>query len=214
MEEQTTLDERLKPIISDATTKAIGIKVDALANDISAKLMKVPFIDIVIDTSVKFKHAKRLFKKTYVEKMLEMHLGNISEAALEAGVDRRSMHRLIVQLKIPAHKIKAEIPKPYQLRLSSISHAIEHVLDKYKTILLPQRIEKMYKNVAQLSEDVLKELPEQKQSLKDAEEEFEKAYIKQALEENNNNITHTARKIGLRYETLQRKIKQIGILYS
>ncbi len=212
MEEPVSLDERLKPIISDATTKAIGINVEALTNDISAKLARVPFIDFAIDTSLKFKTAKKLFKKAYVEKMLEMHLGNISEAAQEAGMDRRSMHRLIVQLRIPAHKIKAEIPKPYQIRLSTVTHAIEDVLAKYKTILHPQKIEKMYKNVTQLSENVLKELPEQKQTLKDAEEEFERQYIKQALEENNHNITHTAKKIGLRYETLQRKIKQLGIL--
>lgn len=209
--EQVPLDERIKPIIADATIKAIGIKVDALANDISTKLSKVPFIDFPVDTAIKFKTAKKQFKKAYIEKMLEMHLGNISEAALEAGIDRRSMHRLIVQLRIPAHKIKAEIPKPYHIRLSTVSHAIEHVLDKYKTILHPQKIEKMYKNVTQLSEELLKELPEQKQTLKEAEEDFERAYFKQALQENNN-ITHTARKIGLRYETLQRKIKQLQIL--
>ncbi len=212
MEEPITLDERLKPIITDATEKVLGLKIDALANDISTKLAKMPFIDFPIDTSIKFKLAKRQFKRAYVEKMLEMHLGNISEAAQEAGIDRRSMHRLIIQLHIPAHKIKAQLPKPYQVRFSTVSQAIEDALEKYKLIIHPHKIQQMYKHVGQLSEDVLKELPEQKQTLKDAEEDFERKYFKQALAKNNNNITQTARKIGLRYETLQRKVKQMHIL--
>ncbi|MFA6888756.1 MAG: helix-turn-helix domain-containing protein [Candidatus Woesearchaeota archaeon] len=212
MDESITLDERLKPIIADVTTKVLGIKIDALANDISVKIAKMPFIDFVINTSIKFKIAKRQFKRIYIEKILEMYSGNISEAALEAGIDRRSMHRLILQFHIPAHKIKAHVPQLYQLKFSTVSHAIENVLDTYKSIIHPQKIEQMYKHVGQLSGDVLKELPDQKQTLADAEEEFERKYFKQALIENNNNITQTARKIGLRYETLQRKVKQLHLL--
>jgi DNA-binding NtrC family response regulator len=41
--------------------------------------------------------------------------------------------------------------------------------------------------------------------------EFEKTYIKKALEENKGNVSKTAAKIGLRYETLHRKIKKMDI---
>jgi DNA-binding NtrC family response regulator len=48
-------------------------------------------------------------------------------------------------------------------------------------------------------------------TLKDAEEEFEKRFIVKALEENNFNVSKTSRKIGLRYETLHRKMKALGL---
>ena len=49
-------------------------------------------------------------------------------------------------------------------------------------------------------------------TFKQAEQEFEKSYINKALEENNSNISQTARKIGLRFETLHRKIRKLGII--
>ena len=48
--------------------------------------------------------------------------------------------------------------------------------------------------------------------MKDAEREFEKKYLKAALQENDNNISKTARKIGLRFETLHRKLKSLGLI--
>jgi len=46
--------------------------------------------------------------------------------------------------------------------------------------------------------------------MKQAEQEFEKKYLRQALQENKT-ITATAKKIGLRYETLHRKLKSLGL---
>jgi DNA-binding NtrC family response regulator len=40
---------------------------------------------------------------------------------------------------------------------------------------------------------------------------FEVQYFKKALKENKDNISKTARKIGLRYETLHRKLKSLGL---
>src|SRR3989338_1797183 len=179
------LDEKLKPLVQEATTKALGITVNELTEDITAKLVKTPFIDFQINTSIKYKQAKRLFKKAYLQKMLELNLGNISEVADIAGAERRSIHRLINQLHINVHKIKEELIRPYDLKISAVSHAIEDVLAKY--------------------------IPEKKVTLKEAEEEFERKYLQKALEENQHNITRTAKKIGLRYETLQRKMKALMI---
>lgn len=211
MQEKEILEEKLKPLIKEATAKFLGVTVKELTDDISAKLTKSPLIDFPIDTAIKFKQAKRLFKKIYIQKMLQLHLGNISEVAKQAGTDRRSIHRLINQLHVPLEKIKKEILRPYDIKLSLVSHAIEDVLDKYKTVLHPTKIEKMYKNVSQLSEDLLKELPEKKLTMKEAEEEFERQYLRKALAENSHNVTQTAKKIGLRYETLHRKMKALGI---
>ncbi|MBI5002033.1 hypothetical protein HZC31_01460 [Candidatus Woesearchaeota archaeon] len=205
------LDEKLKPLIQEATTKALGITVSELTEDITAKLVKTPFIDFQINTLIKYKQAKRLFKKAYLQKMLELNLGNISEVADIAGAERRSIHRLINQLHINVHKIKEELIRPYDLKISAVSQAIEDVLAKYKPVIHPKKLEEMYKNVSQLSENLAKELPEKKVTLKEAEEEFERKYLQKALEENQHNITRTAKKIGLRYETLQRKMKVLGI---
>ncbi len=205
------LEEKLKPLIHDATTKALGISVPKLTEDISQKLTRSPLLDFPVDISIKFKAAKRRFKKAYIEKMLELHLGNVTKVAREADTDRRSIHRLINQFHVNVEKIKNELIRPYDLKVSFVSHAIEGVLDKYKTVLHPQKLEEMYRNVSRMSEELLKALPEKKLTMKEAEEEFERQYIKKALIEHNHNVTQTAKKIGLRYETLHRKMKALGI---
>ena len=205
------LEEKVKPIIKEATAKALGITVDKLTEDITTKLTKSPLLNFPVNLFIKFKQAKKFCKKAYIEKMLELHLGNISEVARVAGTDRRSIHRLIRQLRINMNKIKGELLRPYDMKVSLVSHAIEDVLDRYKTVFHPEKLEKMYRDVNVLSENLIKELPEKKLTLKEAEEEFERAYITKALEQNNHNITQTAKKIGLRYETLQRKMKALGI---
>jgi two-component system nitrogen regulation response regulator NtrX len=47
-------------------------------------------------------------------------------------------------------------------------------------------------------------------SLKEARKEFEKEFIRQKLEEYNNNITKTAKEIGVERSYLHKKIKQIS----
>jgi len=69
----------------------------------------------------------------------------------------------------------------------------------------------MYQNIGEVTKELLIELPEEQLPLDKAEDEFERKYLTKALEENAWNITHTAEKIGLRYETLHRKIKELGI---
>ena len=48
-------------------------------------------------------------------------------------------------------------------------------------------------------------------TLKEAEQEFEKQYLSKALKEAKGSITKTAKKIGLRYETIIRKMKKLGM---
>ncbi len=205
------LEERIKPIIQEATTKFLGVTATELTEDLTAKLSKNPLLDFEINTALSFKKAKKLFKKAYVQKMLQIHLGNISEVARYAGTDRRSIHRLIVSLHINITKIKKDLIKPYDIKRNAVSHAIEHVLTNYKEVFNPQKMKKIYQNVNEISDNLLKELPEGLMTLKEAEEEWEREYIKKALTENNNNIAKTAKKIGLRYESLHRKAKGLGL---
>ncbi len=57
-----------------------------------------------VDLSVSLKEAKRSlldrFEKEYLEKMLHMHKGNISQAAHASDIDRRTFHRLINRYSI------------------------------------------------------------------------------------------------------------------
>ena len=72
-------------------------------------------------------------------------------------------------------------------------------------------MEQMYGEVPRLSRNIAKVLPHQELTWKEAEHEFEKQFLVHALEDNDREISKTARKIEIRTETLYRKIKKLGI---
>ncbi len=206
------VDDKLKQQISTLTSKVLGVHIDELASDLTAKLTQSSLMGILIDTALPFKEAKKQFKRDYVRKLLQLNLGNISEVAKVTKTDRRSIHRLIAEFRIDVHQIKKDLLRPYDLNVSAVGHVIEGVLDQYKTVLHPEKLDALYKNVAGLSEDLVKELPQTPLSLKDAELEFEKEYLQKVLHTYNHNISLTAKTIGLRYETLYRKLKGLGLI--
>ncbi len=198
-------------IVSDAMRKALGVRISEISKDISGKLKKSPLLDFTINTKIKFKLAKKRFKQEYLRKLLRTSYGNISMVAKRAGVDRRSIHRIVKDAGIDVHKIREEMIKPYEVKQKAVGNIIEDVLEHYRTVIHPSKIEEVYKNVNNVSKDILDEIPDRQLSLKEAEEEFEKSYLSKALDENDGNATRTAKKIGLRYETLLRKLKSLGL---
>ncbi|MFC1722802.1 helix-turn-helix domain-containing protein [Nanoarchaeota archaeon] len=198
-------------IVSDAMHKALGVSISELSKDISAKLEKSPLLDYTVDTKVKFKQAKKKFKQEFLRRLLRVSYGNISEVAKRAGVDRRSIHRIVKDAGINVGKIREEMIKPYEVKQKAVGHIVEDVLEKYKTVIHPAKVREVYGKVGDVSKDILDELPEQRLTLKKAEEEFEREYLKRALEECGGNATKCAKKVGLRYETLLRKLKALGI---
>jgi DNA-binding NtrC family response regulator len=198
-------------IVDDAIKPVLGVSIGDLNKDISAKLEKSPLLPFEIDTKLRFKQAKRRFKQQFLGRLLRVSYGNISEVAKKAGVDRRSIHRIVKDAGINVSKIREEMIKPYQIRQKAVEGVIEDVLEHYKTFIHPEKIAEVYKKVDTVSKEILDELPEKKITLKQAEEEFEREYLKKAVAENNGNVTQTARKIGLRYETLLRKMKALGL---
>ncbi len=206
------INDKLKELVTTATSKFLGVKVQELNKDISSKLTQSSLVGVDINTDLDFKQAKKRFKRDYLKKLLQLKLGNISEVARLTKTNRRSVHRLINEFDIDVNKIKKDLLKPYNLKVDAVSHAIEEVLDDYKQVIHPEKLEDMYNNVEHISEDIIKELPEQPLSLKDAEQEFEKRYLLKVLTENNHNISLTAKSIGLRYETLHRKLKSLGLI--
>ncbi|MBU0536020.1 MAG: hypothetical protein KKE20_03580 [Nanoarchaeota archaeon] len=207
------LDEKVqvKPIIDDAMHRVMGITIDELSRDISEKIKRSPLIDFDIDTKVGFKRAKKNFLKGYLQKLLQINYGNISEVAKIADVDRRSIHRIVKEEDIDVDKIRRDMTRVYEIKQSAVNAIVEDVLDNYKAVIHPIKLDEMYKNVSEFSKDIMESLPERQLSLKEAEEQFEEEFIKRALKENAGSITKTARSIGLRYETLHRKIKKIGL---
>lgn len=198
-------------IVDDAIKPVLGVSIDELNKDISEKLEKSPLASFDIDIKIKFKTAKKKFKQQFLSRLLRVSYGNISEVAKKAGVDRRSIHRIVKDAGIDVSRMRDEMIKPYQVRQKAVGNIIENVLENYKAVIHPERIAEVYKNVDSVSKEILDELPEKRITLKKAEEDFEREYLLKALSANEGNITKTAKKIGLRYETLLRKLKSLGL---
>lgn len=211
-EQEPLLDERVNHLIGTLTSRFLGVHVSELNKDLSTKLSKTPFIEFTIDSQIPFKEAKKLFKKQYLNRMLRLNLGNIAEVAKKVKVNRRSLHRLILDLGIDVKQIKEELPRPYDVKVTSVSTAIEHILDQYKGVLHPEKLESLYKNISEMSQSILPALSDAPLSLRTAVQEFEKRYFQKALDEQNFNLAAVARKVKLRYETLHRKLKSLGLI--
>ncbi|MBS3125359.1 hypothetical protein J4211_03855 [Candidatus Woesearchaeota archaeon] len=208
------VETRVKPLLEEAMHKSLGITIQELQSDISDRLKKSALLDVPIDTKMRFKEAKRRFKQRYISGLLKQNLGNIETVAKIAAVDRRSIHRIVAQMKLDVKQLREQIDKKDYFKQATVQDIIQGSLETYKSALHPKRYDALYREAPQLSKDILRELPEIPEELKIAEQEFEKVFISRALTENNNNISKTARKIGLRFETLHRKIKKLELLFG
>ncbi|MEK6874648.1 MAG: helix-turn-helix domain-containing protein [Nanoarchaeota archaeon] len=205
------VEEKVKPLLESAMYRYLGITIKEIQTDITDRLKKSPLLDYVIDPSLPFKEAKDGFKKQYILKVLRAHFGNVSAAANSAGIDRRSIHRLIKKYHIDLDQFRNILLRPAYIKELAISDIITKTLDNYKQIINAQRLDKLYKDAQQISKDIVKELPEIILSMAAAEEEFERRYLKQVMLIYNGKTKEIAHKIGLRYETLHRKLKALEI---
>jgi DNA-binding NtrC family response regulator len=207
---EKVMKEKIEPILENAMQRYLGVSISQMKEDLTQKL-KRPWITYTVDISIPFKKAKLNFKKEYLQKLLLLHFGNVSEVARLAGLNRRSIHRLITETEIDVEKIRRDMVREYDLKQDAVSHVIGEVLENYKSILHPQKVEKLYENVTEVSKDLIEELPQTPETLEEMEQEFEKRYLSEALKFHAGNVSATARAIGLRYETLHRKIKELKI---
>ncbi|VVB80774.1 Anaerobic nitric oxide reductase transcription regulator NorR [uncultured archaeon] len=205
------VESRVKPLLAEAMQKNLGITVSELEVDISDKLKKSALLEFVVDTKLKFKDAKKKFKREYVAHLLQLNFGNVADVAKIASVDRRSIHRIVAEMKIEVQKFRDIMQKGQYVKQLAVQDIIQESLETYKSALNPRKYEAFYKEAPVISRNIVKELPESPKTLKEAEREFETSYFEKALAESNHNISKTARKIGLRFETLHRKLKALGI---
>lgn len=208
---EKVMKEKINPMIQHSLHKFLGVTISELNKDLSDKIETNPLLSFDINTNLSFKAAKKMFKKQYLQSLIRNHYGNISDVAKAAKIDRRSVHRAIIELKIDVKKVRKELLRPDYYKKEAIGGIFRSTLDTYKGVIHPEKLQKVYKEVNTLTKDIVKELPTDELSFKEAEREFERQYLKKALDENDWNISKTARKIKLRFETLHRKIKSLGI---
>ena len=208
---EKVMKERINPMIEQSLHRYLGVTINELNRELSDRIEANPLISFDINTTLSFKAAKKLFKKQFLQSLIRNHYGNISEVAKIARIDRRSIHRAVNELKIDVAKVRKEMLRPDYYRKEALDVIFRQTLDTYRGVIHPEKLENIYRHVPSLTKDIAKELPLAEMTLKEAEAEFERQYIRKALEENSWNISDTARKIGLRFETLHRKIKKLGI---
>lgn len=204
---EETIKEKVTPLLEETIEKNLGVKIPKLESDISDQLTK-PHFDIYVPLDLNFKEAKKSFQKEFLKRELQLHLGNVSQLAKVLGIDRRSIHRAIKDLNIDVDKVRVEEPEQYE---KIVDKTIRSTLEQYKEIIHPQKMERMYEEIPKLSRNIVKFLPHKDLKWKQAEREFEKVFLKNALERNDNNFTKTAQEIGIRVETLHRKAKKLGL---
>jgi DNA-binding NtrC family response regulator len=205
------VEARIKPLLAEAMQKSLGITVAELEADISDKLKRSALLEFEVDTKLKFKDAKKKFKREYVAHLLQLNFGNVADVAKIASVDRRSIHRIVAEMKIEVQKFRDMMQKGQYVKQLAVQDIIQESLETYKGALNPRKYEALYREAPVLSKNIIREIPETPKTLKEAEREFETRYFEKALAENNHNISKTSRRIGLRFETLHRKLKSLQI---
>jgi DNA-binding NtrC family response regulator len=207
---ENLVEKKVRPIVEKAMQDYLGVTIAEIESDISDKLKRSPLIDFEIDTKIPFKAAKKAFKRTYISKLLKLYSGNISDVANSSGLDRRSIHRLVIELRIKVDAFRKELKADY-VKQAAVQTIVEKAVDPYKSALNPDRLKTFYEHAPSISKNIVRELPVHPLTFPAAEREFERAYLKKALEENNHNISETARKIKLRFETLHRKLRILNL---
>lgn len=206
---EETLKEKVSPLLEDTMEKHWGITIPKLESDITDKL-KQPHLRLYVPTNLGFKDAKKRFKAEFLKSELRLHQGNISELAKFLGIDRRSIHRAIKELDIDLKDVRHQEYTPQQQQEELVRKMIRESLEPYRGLIQPQKMEKVYEEVPRLSRNIAKCLPHQQLTWKQAEREFERQFLGHALREHGA-LTKTAEKIGLRIETLSRKLKKLGL---
>jgi hypothetical protein len=192
MKLERVISERIEPLVDTTINRVLGISLPSLKTDISDRLRQNP--RFVVNTATPFKEAKRQFKKYFLQKLLS------------TGVKRESLHRLIKQLGV-----EKDTDFRHYMKREAVKTILHDCVETYTHALHPARMKDMYQKIPALTSEIVEQLPDKLQSMDEAEAEFERAFIRQALLENNHNISATSRKIGLRFETLHRKMKKLEI---
>lgn len=206
---EEAIKEKVLPLLEETMEKSWGVTIPKIEQDISDKLAK-PGLNFYVASGTSFDKAKKKFKQEFLKRELQQHEGNVSQLAKMLGVDRRSIHRAVKAFDIDVKVYRAGFDiENYQEKVVDLT--IRNALEQYKEIIQPSKLENMYRALPELSKNIAKVLPQEIMTWKEAEREFERQLFEQVLEENNWKVSETAKKLKIRIETLQRKMKKLGL---
>ncbi len=207
---EATIREKVAPLLEETLEKNFGVVIPKLESDITDRLSH-PVMNIYVPLIASYKEAKKKFKQEFLRRELVLKRGNVSQLAKMLGVDRRSVHRAIKEFEIDVNLLRGQEENgEMKYKEQVVDQTIRGALEQYKTIFHPERMEHLYKEVPLLSKNIAQILPLEQLSWKEAEREFEKQFFRHHIVEKGD-VKNTARKLGLRVETLQRKMKKLGI---
>ncbi len=212
---EEAIKDKVAPLLEQTMEKHWGLSIPKLESDISDRLKQPAFLQLsmYLPRQAGFSKAKKLFRSEFLKQELRLHRGNVSSLAKRLELDRRSIHRAIKDLDINIGNIRhvPDMEPAERFQEKFVDKAIRRSLEHYHSLLQPQQLEKVYKEIPELSRNIAKFLPHEEVTWKEAEREFERSYLQQTLAEHGWNISRTAAAIGLRAETLHRKIKKLGL---
>ncbi|MFW5852417.1 MAG: helix-turn-helix domain-containing protein [Nanoarchaeota archaeon] len=195
--------------IEDIIWKYSGSSSKIVNEDITERL-SYPFTNYTVGKEIDYRKAKEDFLKRYIIMVLTRHSGNITYAAEEADVSRRTVHRMIRKFGININRMRTYTEKNYSEYI--ISDAIETSVKKYETKMRPKQIDGLYKNLNYITRDIMIQSSLGSiLTLREAEQEFEKKFFQCLLERNSLKKNKIAKKLGIRSETLHRKIKSLNL---
>ncbi len=212
---EETIRGKVALLLEETMEKSWGIYVPQVETDITDKLQTSLPTKFYISAASSFQEAKRTFKSEFLKNQLHLHGGNISQLAKFVGLDRRSVHRAIKKLDLHIENVRSEVNLPDFPQEKIIDQTIRFALAGYKDIIQPQKMEKLYQEVPALSRNLAKILPYHPPyhhlTWKQAECEFEKQFLSQALQDSGWKVAEAARQLKIQPETLHRKMVKLGL---
>ena len=133
---EKVLKTKVEPILEETMHKLLGVTISEFGKDITDKIEKNPLIAYDNNTSLPFKTAKKLFKKQFLTRMLQTHFGNVSAVAELTGLDRRSIHRSVKELKIGIKNIRRDMLRADYYRKEAVGGILKDTLNSYMVLIL------------------------------------------------------------------------------
>jgi DNA-binding NtrC family response regulator len=203
LEKQIQRKQMIAPVVEQAMRDFLGVRIDEINQDISNKLVEGK-LDFDINVNIPFKQAKEQFKRSFIIKLLQLTTGKVSEAAKIADIDRRHIHRLILKYRVNVDFFRNNAKYSEQEEKEQyVREVVGGTLAKYELTKRKAVSEETTKSIAD-------RMPDIRMTLKEALKLFEKEYFRKALEEFNTK-GKTAKTLGIRYETLIKKIKRLNL---
>lgn len=210
---EETIRGKVALLLEETMEKSWGIYIPQVQSDITDKLQHSIPAKCYIPAASTFQEAKKSFKTEFLKNQLELHHGNVSQLAKFIGLDRRSVHRAIQELRIQNRTFRKNMNLTF-IQEKMIDQTIRFALEGYRDIIQPHKMEKLYQELPALSRNIAKILPYNHLTWKQAEREFERQFLTHSLEEQHWKIAETAHRLNIQPETLHRKISLLGLRRS